>query len=367
LLHEADGTFRYKVVGVSDSKGYLHSESGLDVPRLFEMIGDDKTVANKFYLQAYSDDAVTPLGNVSFSTRRDDLIRDNADVLIPAAPVANYIGLDKTTDPSMTLHQIGHWHLIVEGANTYSAIAERKSERRSIERVLYRERGTFIGTDFLVNSGGVIYAAHELLVPTPDDLRLPEEMRGDADACEKWFARHADSFAALAEERAAIARDWRDRVIRENMTQLVERLVKDRNRLPCDVAEDIARTRIEKARTVDGLMTDAFVRVHPSDDLHAVASKMKDVPSEVALVEREDGTLLGILTDWDIVEAVAECVEDNCCAEDIMTGKVFTLSPSDSIAEVRAVARKHGYSAMPVVDDDEHVLGIVQLPDLIET
>jgi CBS domain-containing protein len=50
-----------------------------------------------------------------------------------------------------------------------------------------------------------------------------------------------------------------------------------------------------------------------------------------------------------------------------MTGDVFTLSPGDSIVDVKAVARKHGYSAMPVVDDDERVLGIVQLPDLIET
>mgnify|MGYP002261312404 CR=1 FL=1 len=40
----------------------------------------------------------------------------------------------------------------------------RKAARRRMERQVYQTHGTLIATDFLVNSGGVIFAAHERLI-----------------------------------------------------------------------------------------------------------------------------------------------------------------------------------------------------------
>lgn len=56
---------------------------------------------------------------------------------------------------------MGAWTVIVEGANTYSAEPARRSARARMERAAYRERGVLIATDYLVNSGGVIFAAQE--------------------------------------------------------------------------------------------------------------------------------------------------------------------------------------------------------------
>ena len=58
---------------------------------------------------------------------------------------------------------------------------ERKYARSRMERDVYRQKGILIVTDYLVNSGGVIFAAQEQLIKTPDHLRIPENLLGDLD------------------------------------------------------------------------------------------------------------------------------------------------------------------------------------------
>jgi len=364
LLHDAHSRYSYRVVGLSDARGFLFCDEGLDVPHLCHMAEPSKTVSSQFYAQVLAAQAVDP--PIKFSNHRDDLLRESADVLIPAAPVANYIGLDTTSEPSMVLDRIGRWHLIVEGANTYSATEERRSERRSIERILYRERGTFIATDYLTNSGGVIYAAHEKLVPTPRALQFPDRICGDEGACERWLADHADAFARLAAERRALAQRKRDQVIEHNMVQLVGGLVSDRTALSCDVAEHIAKSRIETQRTIDRLMTDQFVTVSSAEDIQTVASKMKAMSSEAALVLSPRGALVGIITDWDIVLAVANRMDAGRRASEIMTEHVVAFEPHENVIDVMPLARRRGYSVMPVIDGERGVLGVIRLQDLIE-
>jgi len=366
FLHgQGDGS-RYRVVGVSDSRGFLYSADGLDVPALYRLAADDKTASQKLYLQTLSTSPPHAAGGVKFSNSRGDLLRESADVLIPAAPVPNYIGLDMTADPSIVLDHIGRWHVIVEGANTLSTVAEKQSERRSIERILYRERGTFVATDYLSNSGGVIYAGHERLVPTPADIRFPDDVLGDHEACERWLADHAEEFAQLAQERRDLGGAKRDRVIERNMTMLVEGLVDDTSLLPSDVAEGIAKSRIESQRTIERLMVRDFVAVSADETLQTVAGRLKDVPSDAALVLSPQGALVGIITDWDIVLAIANRLGTSSPAGEVMTKDVVAFGPRESVLDVIPVARKHGYSVMPVVDEDGSVLGVIRLQDLIE-
>jgi glutamate dehydrogenase (NAD(P)+) len=265
----------------------------------------------------------------------------------------------------MVLDRIGRWRVIVEGANTYSAVQEKRAEKRSIERILYRERGTMIAADFLSNSGGVIYAAHEKLVPTPTELRFPAEMRGDRAACERWLVEHEEAFAQLAEQRRALAQRKRDAVIERNIEALIEGLVADRTLLPCDVAEQIAKSRIETRRTIHHLMSEHFVTVPASASIQTVADTLKATSSEAALVLSESGTLDGILTRWDIVLAVADRRAPECQAREIMTREVVAFRPHESVVEVIPLARQHGYSVMPVVDEERRVVGVIRLQDLI--
>jgi len=365
LMHGRTGPYAYRIVGVSDVQGFLFGPEGLDVTELVRRATRDKTVSHEYYAHVLASQSLGLGHEIKFSNARDDLLRESADVLIPAAPVPNYVGLDTSSDPSMVLDRIGRWRVIVEGANTYSAAQEKRAEKRSIERILYRERGTLIATDYLSNSGGVIYAAHEKLVPTPPELRFPERMRGDVAACEGWLADHEDAFAQLAERRRALAQAKRDEVIERNISALIEGLVADRTLLPYDVAEGIAKSRIETQRTIDGLMSDQFVTVPATASIQTVADTLKANSSEAALVLSDQGTLAGILTRWDIVLAVADRLSPQRPAREVMTKDVVAFRPHESVLDVMPLARRHGYSVMPVVDEGRNVVGVIRLQDLI--
>jgi CBS domain-containing protein len=180
------------------------------------------------------------------------------------------------------------------------------------------------------------------------------------------LADHADAFARLAAERRALAQRKRDGVIERNMAQLVGGLVSDRTALSCDVAEHIAKSRIETQRTIDRLMTDEFVTVSSTEDIQTVASKMKAMSSEAALVLSSRGALAGIITDWDIVLAVANRMDAGRRASEIMTEHVVAFHPHENVIDVMPLARERGYSVMPVIDGEKGVLGVIRLQDLIE-
>jgi CBS domain-containing protein len=131
------------------------------------------------------------------------------------------------------------------------------------------------------------------------------------------------------------------------------------------VAEQIAKSRIETERTIDHLMTDQFVTVPATASVQTVADTLKARSSEAALVLSEQGTLAGILTRWDIVLAVADRLEPECPAHDIMTRDVVAFQPHERVIDVIPLARRHGYSVMPVIDGGGRVLGIIRLQDLI--
>jgi IMP dehydrogenase len=154
-------------------------------------------------------------------------------------------------------------------------------------------------------------------------------------------------------------------VIERNIRALIEGLVADRTLLPCDVAEGIAKSRIETQRTIDHLMSDRFVTVSAADSIQTVADTLKATSSEAALVLSEQGTLDGILTRWDIVLAVADRLAPESPAREVMTREVVAFRPHESVVDVMPLARQHGYSVMPVVDEGRRVVGVIRLQDLI--
>lgn len=73
-------------------------------------------------------------------------------------------------------------------------------------------------------------------------------------------------------------------------------------------------------------------------------------------VVEEEGKLAGILTAWDVASAVAN--NYNSLAP-IMTTDVITALPDEPIKEVTEKINRYNISALPVIDEDKEVLGIV--------
>jgi glutamate dehydrogenase (NAD(P)+) len=280
--------------------------------------------------------------------------------VIPAAPIANYLDVDPASRPSVTVDRMGTWMLSVEGANTYSAEPARRAARARMERAVYRARGVLIATDYLVNSGGVIFAAQERLLPTPTHLEVPAAMQGDPAAVERWLAEHAFEFKTLAAERRAAAEAASETVIRGNMQELIELLLSDADMLPAEAAEQISVRRItahERGRTASDLMQPIPV-LRLGSSVRQAAEILVAARSPILAVVAPSGDLVGVVTEWDVTRATAQGSPDGLAVERMMTQAVVAAHPDDSLVDVIRKLEHHEISAMPVVDG-RTVLGMV--------
>ncbi len=340
-----------QVIGISDLAGYLFDERGLPVEELFNLWQSEGLVCQDFYeTNLANQDPVD--WTIKYSTAADDLLREDGFCFIPAAPIANYLDTDKATDPSMTVDHMGKWALIIEGANTYSPDLNRKLARSRMERAVYRERGILIAADYLVNSGGVIFAAQEHLIKTPDDLRIPAEFLGDHGAVNKWLADKREAFDALAVQRLTAAERYREDVIRRNMRELIDLLITDADMLPCEAAERISIRRIaasESDRKAEELL-EPMPAIDVRSDVQQAAAMLIESGSPIVAIISVDKGLVGVVTEWDITQATAEGCGENTPIDQIMTRRVIASAPDDPILEVVQKLEHHEISAMPIVE-----------------
>jgi CBS domain-containing protein len=288
------------------------------------------------------------------------LLRESAFCFIPASPVANYLDIDPASFPTMTVERMGNWALIIEGANTYSQDPEHKAARSRLERAIYRQQGIMIAVDYLVNSGGVIFAAQEHLIRTSSDLRIPEEMLGDSAAVDSWLAENTTALEALAEKRRLVAEAARDEVIRRNMRELVDLLISDPDLLPSEAAESLSIQRItlrEKARTAKDLM-ERIVTLPQSSSIREAAQLLVETACPLLAVLGENDQLTGVVTDWDITCASADGLPWDTPISRIMTQEVITAALQDTLLELVRKLEHHEVSAMPVIQDNR-VLGMI--------
>jgi glutamate dehydrogenase (NAD(P)+) len=347
-----------KTIGISDAEGYLFNESGLPLDELFKLWKDSGLVTNRYYSEK-----IAPEGfpcPTKFSTEANNLLRESAFCMIPAASIFKYLGVLLAEESSMKVKGMGDWSLIVEGANTYSSDPNEKAARIRMEQIVYRQKGVMIANDYLVNSGGVIYAAQEHMIETPEHLHIPQEMLGDRQKVDGWLKAHAREFARLSEKRLEAGEDYREKVIRRNMIELVDLLASDHDLLPCAAAERISLQRLtamERARTARDIMV-SMDTIHIAGSIQEAATSITDGPNNIVAVLSPEGLLAGVVTSWDIARAVARGICEELKLENIMTHPVVSVSPADSILDIVRELEQNQISAMPVVEDGK-VLGLV--------
>jgi glutamate dehydrogenase (NAD(P)+) len=229
-----------------------------------------------------------------------------------------------------------------------------------MERSVYREQGVLIATDYLVNSGGVIFAAQEHLIKTPDHLRFPEKILGDRNAVETWLSEHQGDLQELAEKRKVAGEIARDEVIRRNMQELIDLLSRDADMLPCEAAEKISIRRIatsESSRTAVDIM-EPIPTIAVSGTVQEAAEKLIQTDSSILAVVSIEGALLGVVTEWDVTRAASVGYSEEMPLTEIMTADVIAAAPTDGILKIVRRLENHEISAMPVVDGKQ-VLGVV--------
>ena len=109
------------------------------------------------------------------------------------------------------------------------------------------------------------------------------------------------------------------------------------------------------------VMRSDFIEVAPEDTLGEVAERMT-AKNVGAVVVKDHGTLIGILTERDLLKAMAARVHSSeARVRQWMTADPVTASPETDVEDASRVMLEHGFRHLPVLDDEGHVIGVVSL------
>lgn len=119
----------------------------------------------------------------------------------------------------------------------------------------------------------------------------------------------------------------------------------------------------------DVLVGDAMSRevltVGPGHTLRQVAKALADAKVGSAVVHDTDGSGVGIITERDILRAVARGDDlDGETASDHQTSEVVFATPAWTLADASEAMRRGGFRHLVVLDGDE-VAGIISVRDII--
>ena len=107
---------------------------------------------------------------------------------------------------------------------------------------------------------------------------------------------------------------------------------------------------------VKDVMTREFAKIKEKSSIEHAAETMLNKKVTHLPVISDDNTLMGIVTAWDISKSVAR----NCTElDEIMTKDVIVASPEDPIELTARKMKKYSISSLPVVDGNDRVIGIV--------
>ena len=97
------------------------------------------------------------------------------------------------------------------------------------------------------------------------------------------------------------------------------------------------------------------------EDIKAVAQRIISKSVNHVVVTDKGGEIKGMVTSWDVTRAVAE---GKSKLADIITKKVFTTRPEESLEAASRKMAQHHISALPVVDRDKKVVGLITSEDI---
>jgi len=130
-------------------------------------------------------------------------------------------------------------------------------------------------------------------------------------------------------------------------------------RLPLDsVFRPMRQT--EETPFVGNVMQKA-VTCRESEEVQAIAERIVTRSVNHIIVVDDQGKLNGIVTSWDITRALAQGKK---ALADIVTRRVITAKLDEPLETASKRMAQHNISALPVIDNERKVLGIVTSEDV---
>jgi CBS domain-containing protein len=119
--------------------------------------------------------------------------------------------------------------------------------------------------------------------------------------------------------------------------------------------------------TAGDVMRPALTTVEPNDHMAAAAYLMRHAGATALIVVDDEETKrpMGLVTDTDIVEAVADGKDLNeVRIHDLMTMSPKVIKASTSIPDAARIMLSGRFRHLPVVDDDGGMVGLVDIGDV---
>ena len=110
-------------------------------------------------------------------------------------------------------------------------------------------------------------------------------------------------------------------------------------------------------------MSSDVLSVPSSVSIMEVAQRMVDRNVGAVLV-LDDGRLVGILTERDVLRVVARGLREDMRVADCMTPHPETIAPDDTTEHAAVLMLHGGFRHLPVVQGDD-LVGVISIRDLV--
>lgn len=119
---------------------------------------------------------------------------------------------------------------------------------------------------------------------------------------------------------------------------------------------------------LDCKINDEFVSCSINDNVYKIAQMMKQNKRFNHTIVLDEKKPVGIVSVRDIVERVVAEEKNSMrtVAREIMTSPVVTIKSSEDLKEVARMMTSKSFLSLPVVNDDDELLGVISIYDIIE-
>lgn len=127
---------------------------------------------------------------------------------------------------------------------------------------------------------------------------------------------------------------------------------------------------------VSNFMTSKVMTAHPEDGIRQTFFRMRENEVRHMPVVDTERKLVGIISDRDLrrPEWVDEApdlshiyqLDDNLSVQDLMTSNVMVAHTYDTIAKATKVLMEHRFGALPVVNKEDELVGMLSSVDLLK-